>query len=88
METTNDEEGLTPAESALPAIDAPGEKRNKNKGEPSLARKRKVVKKGHVTSPSINKKGQVTPQSTKKKILVHDETQAIFPENPPDVSII
>ena len=88
METTNNEEGLTPAESASPATDDPGKKRKKNKGAPSLSKKRKSVKKGHVTSPSTNKKGQVTTQSTKKKILVHDEPQASFPENPSGVALI
>ena len=52
METINDEEGLTPAESASPATYSPGNKRNNKKGAPSLIRERKVIKKEHVTSPS------------------------------------
>ena len=41
-----------------------------------------------MTSPSTNKKGQVTPQSTKKKIPVHNELQASFPEKPSIVALI
>ena len=88
METTNDEEGSTPAESASPATDAPGKKRKKKKGAPSLIREIKAVKKGHVTSPSTKKKGQVTPQSTKKKIPVHEDPQASFPTQPSGVALI
>ena len=79
---------MTPAESALPATDAPDKKSKKKKGEPSLSRKRKATKKGHITSTSTKKKGQVTPQSTKKKIPVHDEPQASFPEKPSGVAHI
>ena len=41
MKTTNDEEGLTPAESASPATDYPGKKSKKKKGASLLSRKRK-----------------------------------------------
>ena len=79
---------MTPEESASTSTYAPGKKRKKNKGAPSLSRKRKAVKKRHVTSPSTNKKGQVTPQSTKKNIPVHNELQESFPAKPSDVALI
>ena len=88
METINDEEGLTPAESSSPETYSPGKKRNNKKGAPSLIRERKVIKKEHVTSPSAKKKGQVTPQPANKKIPVHDEPQASFPTNPSGVALI
>ena len=79
---------MTPAESALPATDAPDNNSKKKKGEPSLSRKRKATKKGHITSTSTKKKGQVTPQSTKKKIPVHEDPQASFPPQPSGVALI
>ena len=79
---------MNPAESASPATDAPGKKRKKEKGAPSLIRKRKAVKKGPVTSPSTKKKGQVKPQSTKKKILIHNEPQASFPAKSSGLALI
>ena len=88
METTNNEEGLTPSESASPATYDPGKKRKNKKGAPSLSRKIKAVKKGHVTSPSTKKKGKVTPQSPKKKIPVHDEPQESSPANPSGIALI
>ena len=50
MDKTKNEEGLTPAEYASPSTYDPGKNRKKNKGAPSLSRKRKAVKNGHVTS--------------------------------------
>ena len=51
MDTTKNEEGLTPAEYDSPSTYAPGKKWKKKKGAPSLSRKRKAVKNGHMKSP-------------------------------------
>ena len=87
IDTTNDEEGLTLAESASPEIDAPGKKRKKKNVAPLLIRER-IGQEGACEITSTNKKGEVTPQSTKKKITVHDETLASFPAKPSGIALV